>query len=123
MFGKRTNSESPAGSGGTAVAPPPPLPPAGSGDGAEQLWAPASRSRARKSVEALLLERQQVTEEQIAQARSVVAQTPGKSLAQILLQMNAATEAQILSALAETLGVRYESPVKAEMDPRAFELL
>ena len=47
---------------------------------------------------------------------NVQAQTPGKSIAQILLTMNAASEAQILSALAETLGLAFEQPDKAQVD-------
>ncbi|HTL27777.1 MAG TPA: type II secretion system ATPase GspE, partial [Tepidisphaeraceae bacterium] len=73
-------------------------------------------------VEALLLERGQITEEQLTQARSVQAQTPGKSLTQILLTMNAASEAQILAALAETLGLKYETPEKGDVDKQAFEI-
>src|SRR5579864_8935340 len=68
----------------------------------ESLWEP-STAPARKSVEALLLERGHITEEQLDQALKVADQTPGKTLTQILMTMNAASEAQILSAVAETL--------------------
>jgi type IV pilus assembly protein PilB len=88
----------------------------------DQLWRPAASS-ARQSVESLLLERGQISEEQLAQARSVQTQTPGKSLAQILLSMNAAGEADILSALAQTLGLTFEVPLKQDIDAAAFELL
>src|SRR5579884_3899805 len=88
----------------------------------DTLWEPTA-APARKSVEALLLERGQITEEQLAQAQKVAEQTPGKGLAQILLTMNAASEAQILSALAETLGIPFEQPTREEMDKAAFELL
>ena len=81
----------------------------------DQLWAPEP-TRARKSVEALLLERGVVNEEQLAQARTVAAQTPGKSLAQILLTMSAASEAQILSAQAETMGLEFFTPGKDGVD-------
>ncbi|HLL89421.1 MAG TPA: GspE/PulE family protein, partial [Tepidisphaeraceae bacterium] len=57
------------------------------------------------------------------QARKVQAQTPGKSVAQILLTMNAASEAQILEAVGETLGVPFESPDKSGVSPDAFNLL
>jgi type IV pilus assembly protein PilB len=89
----------------------------------EQLWAPPTESRARKSVEQLLLERGQINEEQLAQARTVQGQTPGKSIPQILLTMNAASEAQILSAVAETAGVPFEQPERATVNPEAFNLL
>src|SRR4051812_27735852 len=59
----------------------------------EPLWQPSEAVPARKkSVDALLLERGQISEEQLEQAKGVAAQTPGKSLAQILLTMNAANE-------------------------------
>ena len=85
----------------------------------EALWQP-SRSRARLSVEQLLLERGHISEEQLVQAKTVQAQTPGKSLAQVLLTMNAASESQILTALADTLGLPYETPEKNHVDPEAF---
>src|SRR5687767_9475044 len=88
----------------------------------EPLWAPA-KATARKSVEQMLLDRGHITEEHLTQARSVQAQTPGKSIAQILLTMNAASEAQILSALAETLGLPFETPEKKTIDPAAYETL
>ncbi|MEO6434346.1 MAG: GspE/PulE family protein, partial [Tepidisphaeraceae bacterium] len=88
----------------------------------EQLWEPV-QTRTRKTVEQLLLERGHIAEEQIDQARKVQSQTPGKTIAQILQTMNAASEAQILSALAETLGVPFETPHKADLDPQAFASL
>src|SRR2546430_868220 len=100
MFAKRTTSPTETPTQTTALAD----------DSASEfvpLWQPAQAPR-RKSVEQLLLERGQVTAEQLAQAKTVQSQTPGKSLAQILLGMNAASEVQILSALAETLGLGYE---------------
>ena len=88
----------------------------------EPLWQPTEQ-RVRKSIEQLLLERKQISEDQLLQAKQVAAQTPGKSLAQILLTMNVATEAQILSALAETLGLEFVTPDKEQIDPEAYGLL
>src|SRR4051812_4919297 len=73
------------------------------------LWQPEP-STAKKSFEALLIERGQLTEEQLVQAKNVHTQTPGKSLAQILLTMNAASEAQILEAQAQCLNIPFEIP-------------
>src|SRR5205085_8868324 len=87
-----------------------------------QVFTP-KKERVRKSVEQLLLERGHITEEQLAQAKSVQAQTPGKQIAQILGTMNAASEAQILSAQAECLGLSFEMPDKSEIDAEAFALL
>src|SRR4051812_1126299 len=88
----------------------------------ESLWAP-EKGTARKSVEQLLLERGHIQDEHLTQAKQVQSQTPGKSIIQILLTMNAATEQQILSAQAETLGLTYEVPEKAAVDAQAFALL
>jgi type IV pilus assembly protein PilB len=88
----------------------------------QSLWEPDS-GPARKSVEELLLERGHITEEQLDQARKVAAQTPGKTLSQILATMNAATEAQLLSALAETLSIPFETPEKSQIENEAFALL
>src|SRR4051794_27709609 len=83
-----------------------------------QLWQP-EQTKARKTVEALLLERGHISEEQLAQAKNVLAQTPGKSVAQILLTMSAASESQILSALAETHGLPFETPERSTIDANA----
>ncbi|HEY8748591.1 MAG TPA: ATPase, T2SS/T4P/T4SS family [Tepidisphaeraceae bacterium] len=119
MFGRRSTSASqPAETG-------PEIRDNQSGDPVadfQSLWEPAT-GPARKSVEQLLLERGHINEEQLDQARKVAAQTPGKTLSQILATMNAATEPQLLSALAETLGVPFEIPEKSQIDSQAFELL
>ncbi|MCC6424723.1 MAG: type II secretion system ATPase GspE [Phycisphaerales bacterium] len=91
-------------------------------EGVEPLWAP-QKAAARKSVEDLLLERGIINDAQLTQARSVQAQTPGKGLTQILLTMNAASEAQILACLAETIGAGFETPDRAGVEEAAFELL
>jgi len=127
MFGRKTNTpETPTPSAPEKVKPSANKP-AGKAEDVvnefEQLWSPQEAPKQRKSVDALLLERGVVNEEQLAQARNVAAQTPGKSLAQILLTMNAASDAQILSALAETMGLEFFTPSKDGVDPRAFELL
>ena len=89
----------------------------------EPLWQPAQAPAQRKSVEALLLERGQISEEQLTQARHIQAQTPGRTIAQILLTMSAASEAQILSALAETQGLAFEAPERNGIEQQAFDLL
>src|SRR5688572_7840753 len=119
MFGRSKNNDAPA----APVTPSVVNTPANDlVDVPQQLWAPPSRALARKSVEALLMERGHVTAEQMEQAKNVQAQTPGKSIAQILLTMNAASEAQILAALAETLGLAFEQPPKEQIDPQAYGL-
>ena len=120
MFGRRTTSERPPLAREDSSSPADDLvdPPAEF----EALWAPSGADE-RKSVEQLLLERGQIQEEQLTQARQVQSQTPGKTIIQILLTMNAATEAQILSAQAQALGLPFETPEKAAVDAQAFALL
>jgi type IV pilus assembly protein PilB len=118
MFGRRpTTSES-----STAVATPPAAAAAEDHDDLQQLWQP-EQAPARKSVEQLLLERGHLTPDKLDQAKDVQKKTPGKSIVQILLTMSAATEEQILSALAETLAIAFEKPTKEQVDGEAFALL
>ena len=92
------------------------------GDGGRNLWAP-TRKTLRKTVDQLLLERKQISAEQLLEAQQMQAQTPGKPISQLLLSMNVASEAQILSALAETMGLLFESPAKDSVSRDAFALL
>jgi type IV pilus assembly protein PilB len=123
MFGRKptTTTPTPAEPTGNEIVPAAAAGGAGEQLG-EQLWAP-STARTRKSVEQLLLERGHITEEQLEQARTVQAQTPGKKITQILLTMNAASEAQVLAAVAETLGMAFEQPERPAVDADAFKLL
>lgn len=111
MFGRKSNTEAAA-----EVVEHDDLP------DLQALWQPA-QTRQRQSVEQLLLERRLISDEQLTQARNVQSQTPGKSLAQILLTMAAATEAQILAALAETLNLDFVTPHEDEIDAQAFAIL
>jgi type IV pilus assembly protein PilB len=119
MFGRRSTTSDAPGAAATAVAHPPAAP---GDDEIVSLWQP-TQAVARKSIEQLLLERGQINESHLEQARQLAAKTPGKSLAQLLLQMNAASEAQILAAQAETLGMGFEQPDRSQVDAQAFELL
>ena len=87
-----------------------------------QLFTP-KKERVRKSVEQILLDGGQITQEQLALARNAQTQTPGKQIAQVLLTMNAASESQILSAQAECMGLAFEVPDRSEVDAQAFSLL
>jgi type IV pilus assembly protein PilB len=87
-----------------------------------ELWQPTEATQ-RRTIDRLLLERGHINEEQLTQALGVQAQTPGKSLTQILLTMNAATEAQILSAQAELAGVGFEHLDRNSVDQQCFSLL
>ena len=115
MFGRRTTSAilEPGDIAEPTVAAPPEI---------LQVFTPKT-PRERKSIEQLLLERGHIAEEQLLQAKQVQSQTPGKQIAQILLGMNAASEAQILDALAECLGLPFEQPDRSEIEMDAFGLL
>src|SRR5687767_11113050 len=99
MFGRRPSNSTP-----TTAAPAAPaatatavkdVPPLGNEhvidaeniDNVEQLWEPVTAPRQRKAVEQVLLERGNITEEQLDQAKKVQSQTPGKTLTQVLLTM------------------------------------
>ena len=70
-------------------------------------------ARTKKPLEQLLLERAgRSTQSSAAQAQAVESQTPGKTIAQILLTMNAASEARFSSHWRETLGLAFETPEK-----------
>jgi type IV pilus assembly protein PilB len=86
------------------------------------LWQPTSGAK-RRGVETLLLERGTITEEQLKEARQTLATSPGKSLSQVLLAMAAASEAQLLSALAESLSLTVVTPDRNTVDERAIDLL
>ncbi len=91
-------------------------------DSLEQLWKPEAK-QARKSLEQILLDRKQITEEQLTQARSVQAQTPSKTVPQVLVTMNATTEGQVLSATAEMMGLPFEAITRDSIDNEAFQTL
>ena len=118
MFGRRTTTSAPA-------VEAPHAPKAGQDvvEDFQSLWQPTTAPAEKQSVEALLLERGNITEEHLDQARKVSAQTPGKTLAQILVTMGAVTDGQVLSALAKTLGMAFETPEKSQVDLEAFGLL
>jgi type IV pilus assembly protein PilB len=119
MFGRKANvpatvESEPQPAGEWSLVDPPSEP--------EHLWEPTQKS-VRRSVEELLLERGHINADQLGQAKSVQAQTPGKTIAQILLTMSAASEAQILEALSETLGLPFETPKRTDVDAQAFGAL
>ncbi|HWB53586.1 MAG TPA: ATPase, T2SS/T4P/T4SS family, partial [Tepidisphaeraceae bacterium] len=107
MFGKRSSSQTVADEPAYDFEP---------------IWQPA-QPRQRISVEQLLLERGQINPMQLAEAKAILEKTPGKTITQILLDMSAASESDILSAQAETLGLTFEVPDRATVDIAAFELL
>jgi type IV pilus assembly protein PilB len=108
MFGRRPTSQAAVADDPTEVA--------------EQLWSPAPKST-RQSVEQLLLSRGQITQQQLLEAEAAQKKSPGRSLLQVLSAMNAAGEPQILSALAETLGLPFETLDRATVSADAYALL
>ena len=86
------------------------------------LWTPPVAVR-RRSVESVLFERGIVNESQLEQARASYGQSQARSVPQILLSMNAATEPAIASALAESMSLPYVSPQRIDIDEAMFALL
>ncbi len=112
MFGWKATVVEEAGEGGAARA---------EGE-VETLWAPGGGGE-RAGVGELLLERGVISENQWAEAKALRARTPNKTVAEILLGMNAASEGRILEALARTLDLAYETPDRGSVEEVAFELL
>ena len=88
----------------------------------QPLWSPAAPKK-RRSVEELLLERGQINESQLLQARAAQAQSPGKTVVQLLVSMSAASDAQLASALAETMGLPFIEPERGSIDERLIDQL
>ena len=93
MFGRKTSSQAVL-DGNDAVE--------------TQLWSPEQATCGANPLAVVPVQCGHITEEELAQVRTVQSQTPGKSSAQILQTMNAASEGQILAALATTLGLAFE---------------
>jgi type IV pilus assembly protein PilB len=89
---------------------------------AQPLWSPTAPKK-RRSVEDLLLERGQINESQLLQARAAQAQSPGKTVVQLLVSMSAASDSQLASALAETMGLPFVEPERGSIDERLIEQL
>jgi type IV pilus assembly protein PilB len=129
MFGNlmKTLQGEPTGGAAAATARSPEKPAAGRRDDhlpeAEQFWTPTTAAPTKKSVEQLLLGRGVINQEQLEQAKRLQAQTPSKALAQVLLAMNAADEAAILEAQAETLDLPFERVDRTRVEDAAFQLL
>ena len=107
MFGRRT----------TAVTQDAAYP-----DDFAQLYVP-ERVAARETVEGLLLSRGVITDEQLGKAEEERRKSPGRTVAQLLVEQGAAAEADVLAALAETLDLPFERPERDALDPAALALL
>lgn len=86
------------------------------------LWAPTASVK-RKSVEEILLDRATISQEQLLQARTAQASSPGKSVVQVLLSMNAITEADAAKVLAETMALDFVTPERGTVDEKLIEVL
>ena len=86
------------------------------------LYVP-ERVAERETVESLLLSRGVITREQLEKAENARRTAPGRTVAQLLIEHEAAAEHDVLAALAETLDLPFERPEKDALDPDAFALL
>ena len=121
MFG-RTKPSLPAATDSLAIGCAPEALPGERLPDLASLWEPPT-GLAQPTVESVLLSRGQITAEQLEQARQLVRQEPGKSMPQTLAAMGAASDAQVQSALAQTLGLAFEQPAPDGVDAAAFGLL
>ncbi len=94
----------------------------GADDAARNMIMPTARV-ARKPPEVILQESGQVSAEQLQQARDVAGRSLGKSVTQVLMDMQAATEPQILAAMAQSQGLEFVTPERSSVDDDAFNLL
>jgi type IV pilus assembly protein PilB len=87
------------------------------------IWSPKNASAKRKSVEEVLLARAAINAEQLLQAKTAQAQSPGKTISQVLLSMSIINDAAAASALAETMGLDFVTPERSEIDDAMIETL
>ncbi len=77
----------------------------------------------RATAELLLLGRGVITPDQLEKAETARRTSSGRTVAQLLIEHGAATEHEVLAALAETLDLPFERPDREDLDPAAFALL
>ena len=89
------------------------------------LWQPAEEApiTAASSLEEKLLSQGKIDYEQIEQAKSIHDKTPRKRLGQILLEMGAVTEEDLLACLAEQYDLPFMRVQREHVDPDVFVML
>jgi len=88
------------------------------------LWAPQpSDSGRHKTIEEILQAHGKLDNDKLLQARTVQANSRGKKITQILHEMAAVSEDDIQKAVAELMGLKYESIDPKKIDRRAFDYL
>ena len=101
-----------------------PLPASAGDDALASLSAPAAASAAaRKTVEDILVANGALPLDKLVEARSVQATSRGKKISQILLEMGAIKEDDVQRALAEVLGLPFETIEFRAIERRVFEHL
>ena len=75
----------------------------------DMLWQPEQQASACRTLEEVLLEAEAITQELLAQARALLAKTPGRALHQVLLEVGAG-ELAVFRALAHVHDLPFESP-------------
>ncbi len=89
------------------------------------LWQPDETESVNtpKALADRLFERGHITTQQMEQARSIHTRTPRKRLGQVLLEMGAVREVDLLACVAEQYGLEFIRFDKEMVDHQAFELL
>lgn len=89
---------------------------------AAPLWSPGAATK-RQTVEDVLIAKGALTEAHLHQARDTQAQSPGKTVLQVLLAMNAVSDTAVASALAQTMNLTFVEPDRGSVDDRLVELV
>jgi type IV pilus assembly protein PilB len=88
------------------------------------LWAPQPADTAKRTtVEDVLVAQGKLDGDKLVQARSIQATSRGKKMSQILHEMAAVSEEDIQRAVAQVMGLQYESIDPKRVDRRAFDYL
>ncbi|MBN1764703.1 MAG: Flp pilus assembly complex ATPase component TadA [Sedimentisphaerales bacterium] len=98
---------------------------AGNGGDLCDLWHPeeSPQTLSRVEVEEQLFQQGRITSEQMEEARSIHNRSPRKRLGQILLEMGAVQEADLLACIAEQYDLPFIRLTADMIDDKAFELL
>ena len=88
-----------------------------------ELWRPASQSPNARGPEGVLLQREQITPEQLQQACARQREAPHLDLMQILVDTKVIDDLQAQQALAEYFQLPFQRIVVSDVDPGVFGLL
>ena len=92
-------------------------------DSLDLLYVPDEQAPASLRLEDIILRRKLVDEKQLDAARKVVAESPGKSVGQALIETGALSETDLMSCVAEQSGMPFERLTRASVADDALRSL